>query len=383
MSEITPNWDPYFIICGKRFDEFWISHLNTNPKHFLFIFGMGFDPRTLTALKRLAPHCPSNTQCDCIFIEYDEGPETPSLIHEDLVKRNMMEFQDYRTFFKTIKKTPIKMWSDNTLTRRRIADIEATRIIANFSAIQGYTDIIVDISAMPKSLYFSLIAKILHLLSSEERNVAKGLPNFFVVVAENVELDKLIEDQGIDEEPKLIKGFASELEHHKIIKIPVIWIPILGENKKVQLENIQRWIEPAEIYPVLPSPSKNPRRGDDIIEEYHQLLFDEWNVDPKNVMYADEENPFDAYRQILQLVQQHTKVLEPLGKCKVAISSDSSKLISLGAILAAYDLMAQKMSVGIVNIEPYGYKINNLESIDLVNRNSDLFTLLLYHDERK
>jgi hypothetical protein len=382
-SDDSLNWDPYFIICGKKFDDFWECHFKSNSRKVLFILALGFDPRMLNGLSRILKFSNSIKSFKCMLIQYDEGPSSPSLKYRDLVEKNAEDFGKLKGMFSIFEEKQIKLWSDNSITRRRIGDIEAINIIENFEKIQDYTDIIVDISAMPKGLYFSLIAKILHLLENEEKLLQKDLPNFFTIVSENIELDKLIEDSGIDEEPKLIRGYAKELERSAISEIPYIWIPILGENKKIQLENIHKWIKPDEIYPILPSPSINPRRGDDIITEYHQLLFDEWNVEPKNIVYADESNPFDAYRQISYLVREHTKVLVPLGKCRVAISSDSSKLISLGALLAAYDLIRQKMSVGIINIDADGYDIKAPERLSDLNRKSDLYTLLLYHDERK
>jgi len=382
-SDSSLNWDPYFIICGKKFDDFWKSHLESRSRKVLYILALGFDPRMLNGLSRILKFSNSIEDFKCILIKYDEGPSSPSLRYRSFVEKNTEEFEKLKGKFSIFEEKQIKLWSDNSITRRRIGDSEAINIIGNFENIQDFTDIIVDISAMPKGLYFSLIAKILHLLENEEKLPKKDLPNFFTIVSENTELDELIEDSGIDEDPKLMRGYAKELERYAIAEIPYIWIPILGEHKKIQLENIHKWRKPDEIYPILPSPSINPRRGDDIISEYHQLLFDEWNVEPKNVMYADESNPFDAYRQIFYLVREHTKVLAPLGKCRVAISSDSSKLISLGALLAAYDLLKQNMSVGIINIEADGYDIKTPERLFDLNRKSDLYTLLLYHDERK
>ena len=382
-NDISPNWDPYFIIPGTKFDEFWESHLESGSRKILYILALGFDPRMLNGITRTLKYSDSIASFKCLLIKYDEGPSSPSLKYKYLVDKNQEDFNKLKEKFSILEEKPIKLWSDTSISKRRIGDIEAINIIENFEIIKDYTDIVVDISAMPKGLYFSLIAKILHTLENQETRTKNGLPNFFTIVSENIELDELIEDSGIDEEPKIIRGYAKELERYAISEIPYIWIPILGEHKRIQLENIHKSVKPDEIYPILPSPSINPRRGDDIISEYHQLLFDEWNIEPKNVVYADESNPFDAYRQIFHLVRQHTKVLEPLGKCKVAISSDSSKLISVGALLAAYDLIKQKMSVGIVNIEADGYEIKTPERLEELNRKSDLFTLLLYHYERK
>jgi hypothetical protein len=102
--------------------------------------------------------------------------------------------------------------------------------------------------------------------------------------------------------------------------------------------------------------------------------FDQWGVEPRNIIYASEQNPFETYRQIYQAVCDYNKVLSPLGGCKTVVSAMSSKLLSIGALLAAYEL-GVKMSVGIANIEAQGYNMD-----DNVTNEEELFTLWLAGD---
>jgi hypothetical protein len=132
---------------------------------------------------------------------------------------------------------------------------------------------------------------------------------------------------------------------------------MLGERHTTQFDRIQDRVKPDEICPVLPSPARNPRRADDIIIEYQQILFDEHRLDPRNFLYASEQNPFEVYRRLRAAVQHYGEVFRLLGGCRVAISPLSSKLMSLGALLAAYELKAQPPGVGIAHIESQGYAI--------------------------
>jgi hypothetical protein len=100
---------------------------------------------------------------------------------------------------------------------------------------------------------------------------------------------------------------------------------------------------------VLPSPSTNPRRSDELLLELRELLFDEFRVDERNFIYATEWNPFDLFRSLELLHGRYFALLEPLGDVSFAISSHSSKLLSLGSLLAAYEF-----DFGVMHTTPTG-----------------------------
>jgi hypothetical protein len=202
----------------------------------------------------------------------------------------------------------------------------------------------------------------------------KGI-SLHIVVCENVMIDMNIIDDGIDDKANYVHGFSSDLENAATEGIPKIWIPILGEGDAVKLERIYVLINPDEICPVLPSPSADPRQGDNILLKYRKLIFDQWRVEPKNIIYANERNPFEAYRQIYRTVLHYERALKPIGGCKFVISAVSSKLISLGALLAAYELKRKNISIGLAHIEAQGYTVQ--EDISDFEVNNELFTLSL------
>ena len=60
-------------------------------------------------------------------------------------------------------------------------------------------------------------------------------------------------------------------------------MPLLGENKSLHFEKANQHIRPDEICPLLPFPSKNPRRSDDIFKEHHGLFFDVLRIRSNNI----------------------------------------------------------------------------------------------------
>lgn len=99
-----------------------------------------------------------------------------------------------------------------------------------FRTVDEFTcfgDIFVDVSSLPRSVYFPVVAKILHLLD----RVKDGLvPNLFVLVSESTELDRRIMEEGIDEDADYIHPFRGAVERESAAERPKVWFPLLGEN---------------------------------------------------------------------------------------------------------------------------------------------------------
>ena len=73
-------------------------------------------------------------------------------------------------------------------------------------------------------------------------------------------------------------------------------------------------------------------------------------MDPRDFIYADERDPFDIYRQLVGLSTDYAQSLEKLGDAYTILSAHSSKLLSLGVLLAAVEC-----SLAVMNVEPTGY----------------------------
>jgi hypothetical protein len=237
-----------------------------------------------------------------------------------------------------------------------VADRSAANLFADPDAVAAYTDLVVDISAMPRVVYFPLLSRLIYFYDSL-RAGGKPAPNVHAVVSEDPNADTKIRENGIDEEAKFLHPFEGPFNREAMGQQRTIWIPVMGEDRTHQFERMFVLVKPTEVCPVLPSPARNPRRGDDIAMQYQKLLFDEVRVEPQNIIYASEFNPFDVYRQVRRTVLHYYKVLNLIGGCRVALSAMCSKVMSLGILLVAYELKTRHVEVGIAHIECQGYDV--------------------------
>lgn len=195
--------------------------------------------------------------------------------------------------------------------------------------IDGYDEVVIDVSAMPRTVFFPLVKGILEKFDSGSW---KG--NFHVVACDNPSLDALMTGQGA-EAPAALPGFGARFLHGD--EGTPIWVPVLGEGEVSRVGTLYEDIGAQEICPVLPFPAADPRRGDDLVREYRELLVERMGVEPRNFIYAAESNPLDLYRSLSRLNERYAEALKPLGDTRMILSAHSSKLLSVGVLLAAYE----------------------------------------------
>ncbi len=243
---------------------------------------------------------------------------------------------------------------------RRVGSRSIVRAFDSLDEFREYSDVLVDISALPRSLYFPLLAKLLTLFDRAGMGLA---PNLHVLVAHSPEIDGGIRSDGVDETAAFVLGFpAATFEREATREVPRVWIPLLGRGQGVQMERIHERVTPDEICPVVPCPAANPREADELILEYRELLFDQLLVEPQNIIHASESNPFEVYRELTRSIGRYNRALAPLGGCKAVLSAMSSKLLSVGALLCAYELSAsgsdsERVDVGVAHVDCQGYRV--------------------------
>ena len=365
------RWDSYVLMKGAaKINSFWTEHLAESARAVLFILGKGFDIRMNEGIRHLV-NSNSKIKIKCLLIEYDEGQESSSQTYKKMADANLAELTSFASVKVELKK--IQLWKGKGRSKRRIGDKEAADLFSTYDEIKPYTDVVVDISALPRGIYFSLIGKLLTLVDiNKVASIEKH--NLFVLTSENAKIDQLTSDEDIDDDLKFTFGFGGGLELTS--DDPVIWFPILGENKRNQILRAHNKISPREICPLLPFPAKDPRRSDTLIMEYHQLLFDELRIEPQNLLYVPEQNPFEVYRSLSNAIINYNKTLSIIGGCRGALSTFSSKLLSIGAIITAYELNTRdvdKIGVGILNVDSKGYRIEDEGSLIKINQESELF----------
>ncbi|MDE1818906.1 MAG: hypothetical protein KGI19_09940 [Thaumarchaeota archaeon] len=363
----------YFLRSGSQFFDFYKEYLAQDGKNILFILGLGFDPRTTNCLKTLLDIKPKSN-LDCMVFNYSDDfngrePMQTWLKQNESTLNHLIPKSKWKT-------KQIQMMSG----KEHIASIEASKKIEK-DDLSGYTDIILDISAMPSSVYFPIVRKILDWIKSDELKLENGKKiNFHMVLSENAHLDSLIKEVGINETVTYMHKFVGTLQSEAKQILRKVWIPLLGEKKGTQLEKINEEISPKEVSPIFPMPSKDPYRSKRLLLEHRSFLFDTLVMDARDFIYANEQNPFEVYRQIYQTAVGYYDSFDPLGGCHVVISPLSSKLMCVGALLAAYELQSDGMNVGIVHVENQTYDMENIKDVDQETKKSVQFTMWLAGD---
>jgi hypothetical protein len=373
MIESKMLWDPYVLIKNDNIKDFWATILKKNEKS-IFILAKGFDPRMNTFFDLIYDDIGSNVNYSILNIEGDLGP------HASLTKQNWEELEN-KLIAKNISYMvhSVEMWKQKRNSKTRVGPTNVNNLIGG-EFLNGYKNIIVDISSMPRVIYLSLITTILDYTRKKNKNGT--IINVFVNVVESPLIDNLISSSGVDDKaefvPKLGGDFMieSDLTDLSGNKKPKIWIPILGEGQEYKLRKIEEIVLPKIICPVLPFPSVKPRRADDLVLEYREVLFDIWLVEQENIIYTSENNPFELYRHLMKTINRYFDALEPIGECKIALSSLSSKLISIGVLLTTYEMYRVKeKSVGLIHVggSEYNYDDKILEKHS--NEYENLITL--------
>jgi len=285
----------------------------------LVVIGGGFDPRTARALSAIASGASAPLRVICLELSPDIIDETTSRLASET-----------RAAVETIANSAgtITYHSYPQTATRRSADISVSRSFHESRYLDGFRQVVIDVSGLPRSIFFPLIEGMLQTAHSGTWN-----GDLHIAVCDNPAADASILTEGA-ENPVPLGGFAGNTDAG--LK-STIWVPILGEGRSDELIAIWEDLTPDEVIPVLPFPSRNPRRADDLILEYRELLFDVVQVEPRNFLHASESNPFDLYRSLARLYGRYQEALDELGGAEVVLSTHSSKLLSLGALMAAHE----------------------------------------------
>lgn len=300
----------------------------------LLICGAGFDPRTMDVPR--AVHSQSWDHLKVLALRSGiegahQSAEDSATAHED----------ELRTLFADVHFIEPENVQDPASTGTKLS-----RQLVSVHDVLNIDMVIVDMSGLPSSISFPLIQLFLkQSVPGVESNRFDG--DLFVAVSEDASTDARILPTGLDK-PGNLNGFP-RLEDNGQTRV---WVPVLGEGAAEELAALRRDIQADEVCPVLPFPSSNPRRADELLVEHHQLLLEDIKIDPRNILYAAETNPFDLYRQLVNLAERYRRALEPLGGATIVASEHTSKLLALGVLLAAHE-----KDIVVEHVRPTGYQL--------------------------
>ena len=355
------RWDPYVLIPEPEFDGFWAGHLGPCMRDVLFIVGRGFDIRATSGSDRICAVEGAGRR-DAWLLCFDNGmPDsaTRAELTAENVRRYVRIFQDGR-----LQEFPIRLsTSGNQASTSRNA---SSAIRERKDQFATYDDIVIDISAMPRMVAMTVVVQVLYSLDDMFEKGGKDI-NLHILTAESVRSDRGAKTASLSDTVTSVVGFSGELNSAVNEHIPRVWFPVLGEDQATRLTRIREELRPDEICPVIPFPSREARRGDEIIAAYRQTLFDDFQIEPGNILHASEFNPFEAYKQLYKAIDRYRDSLSGLGGCRAYVSPLSSKLLSVGAILACYDhrsTSGPRLNVGIPYVETASYGEPTQTAID-------------------
>jgi len=126
------------------------------------------------------------------------------------------------------------------------------------------------------------------------------------------------------------------------------------------LERIYDELKPDDVVPVLPFPAHDPRLGDRLIEHYAADFEGRWEVDARSLVYANEGSPLDFYRTVLKIDNSRAPVFGSTGGSLLVLSPVGSKVLALGAMMAATE-----RDLPVLYVEALGYSLDGVEQADL------------------
>jgi hypothetical protein len=311
---------PYYYHFQREFDVL-LPHLRGPDRKILFIFGLGFDPRCVPAYRVLATEFPSMkgtlvTVCARFTNLFDEELKTNMRwTYEclDQIRYITSSLSEDRCRHFEVE---VNMFDSD---RRQVGD---SRLIAEVwdclgREINSFTDVIVDVSAFPRTLMFALLSRLW-----TERPYHQ---NLYAVLTEGGPTASRHEERDFIEPKVIRRGEEADPPAGSL------WVPVLGGSME-RLARIYDQLQPADVFPIIPFPSKNPRYGDDVLLEARRWLFDEWGVRYENVLYASGDVAFDIFRKITDIVHSFGGLTtdHPL-----VLSALSGRALSLGVLLAA------------------------------------------------
>jgi hypothetical protein len=303
----------------------------------LLIGGAGFDPRA-TAVCDLAGQAAVG-DIRGFFLREERPQPDPELV------RRADQNQAYlcqRVPESTVERIEI-FAQDDAVIAGRGAVRQVDRI-----PLQGVTDVFVDLSALSIGVSFPIVRR---LLQQVERHTGEPRLNLHLIVADQPEIDATIASSACDRVSS-IHGFQGEFGLDHTSHAARLWLPQLAPGKRAILERIRSRVDPHAVCPVLPFPASNPRSADELIEHYGEE-FEVWQVDGRDIVYADEKSPLDLYRTILRIDDSRRRVFEQVGGSLVILSPLGSKALAIGALMAALE-----RDFTVMYVESIGYTVD-------------------------
>jgi hypothetical protein len=341
----TPRlWERCINHRGAEAQQFIADYFGDERRRALLITGAGFDPRSAVVCEMLAEVM--GERVNALFIR-EERPNPA----QELVRRAESNCGRMRACVPRFQEVEVEIVAaDGAVTGGR----NAVRAVGGVH-LEDVTDTIVDLSALSIGVAFPIVRQ----LFDHTRELAGGL-NLHLMVTDEPSTDQRI-DMTASDTAEMVHGFRGGMGLYDNVDAAKLWLPQLIKGRGAVLEKIYTYLGPPhDVCPILPFPAEHPRQPDDIAEHYIEMLEGVWEVDPRNIIYADERKPLDLYRTILRIDDARRRVFAGVGGSKTILSPIGSKVLAVGALMAA---MERDFPVAYVEAIAYNTDFDALDGV--------------------
>ena len=330
------RWDHCIANFGSEVAEFASDYFADDARKTLLIAGAGFDPRSRVVARCLIE---SGSTLEGVLIKENTPEPDQDLVA--LADANRVELQNLLPFHHLFE---IEIFGTD------YAVIGGRNIVKALDGLsyESYTDVIVDISALSVGTSFPAIR---YLLGQTESGNCPH--NVHVFVTHDPSLDAGISIEPSDS-PGYVHGFRGRSSLDSSTAAAKLWLPQLASGRRNALNALHSYLEPHDTCPIVPFPAANPRQVDLLAAEFISEFENAWSVDTRNLVYADESNPLDLYRTILKLHDLRHRVFENIGGSLMILSPLGSKIMAIGALLAAIE-----RNLPVAYLEAIGYSMKS------------------------
>lgn len=313
----------------------FIGDYFTQDKKVLLIGAVGFDPRTFSVYKELHAQAPKILDPKFIL----EVRELGSATLKTSADNNLQKLETLLGQPPDLYRIPI--FAED---RAVIGGREIVKFVKNNLKLDQYTDIVIDISAMSRGIFFPLV------LCLREAIAAIGADqSLHVFVIDHPELDYSYLPQ-YEENPDYMHGFDGgvlRIGEGKQIKL---WMPQLAPSRVSVYESLYAFINPTDVCPVMPFPGIKAKRVDELASEF-QASMESWSTELHNIFLAAESDPLDMYHTVLRVHNNREELFKGLYNTFTVLSPLGAKVSTIGSMLAAMDL-----GLPVAYVETAGYQ---------------------------
>lgn len=335
------HWENCVTHFDDGVDQFIEDFFSQSSRCCVLVAGAGFDPRTQRIASKLS--ATMGKRVHGLFIREDRGDRSIAL--QTLADDNETQL---RSIIADATVAHVQIFSAED--RAPVGGHGVRSAIDSFTWPDGITDIVLDMSALSTGVGFPLARLLL------EYAEASPTVSLHLMVVSNPELDDLIVGEP-SAQVQFVRGYSGPSGSYDALPVARIWLPQLGRGRVETLRRIRSTLDNVyKVCPVVPFPARNPRRADELLAEYQSQLLNEWEVDARDLIYVSERNPLDCYRTISTLKLRYDRTVEDVFFPQLILSPFGSKVIAVGAMMAAieHNLSVQYVETLRYEFDPIG-----------------------------